>query len=402
MDNRAIGRRVRYWRTRRNLSRAQLANRCDRSVSWLDKIESGERNLLRVPMLERVASALEIPVAALTEDAVAERSSQCLDAVEVQALRTALGSYDTLLGGRMSRDPNLARLRAQVDHACAAWLSSRFTVIGRVLPDLMRDAQAAVRTLDGEPRLEATRHLVMTYRLTSSTLLKFEDTDVAWLAADRAITLATESEDTICLARATRSVARAMTQFGQLRAAIDVLIAMADRMEPDLAGDHELMSLYGMLLLAAEIAAASDGDASTALDLHERADAVAHTLGPRYAHRTTAFGVTNVALHRLAALVRLHEGAAALAHARTIPADAIARLPQERKANYLLDLAEAHRQTGNNQDAGRVLLHADRTAPEEVRCRPVARQLLEQLLEQPDASPTPQLRQLARRIGLPA
>ncbi|WP_018506074.1 helix-turn-helix domain-containing protein [Parafrankia discariae] len=402
MDSRVIGRRVRYWRTRRDLSRAQFADRCERSVSWVDKIEAGERALVRLPMLERVAAALDISVAALTEDDTAERAAQCLDAVEVQALRTALGSYDTILGRRTGRDPDLARLRAQVDHACSAWLSSRFAVMGRVLPDLMRQAQAAVHALDGAPRLEATRHLVMTYRLASSTLLKFETTDVAWLAADRAITLASESDDLICLARATRSVARAMAQSGQLRTALDVLITMADRMEPELAGDPELVSLYGMLLLPAEIAAASDGDAATATALHEQADAVARTLGPGYAHRTTAFGVTNVALHRLAALVRLHDGAAALTYARSIDPEALAVLPRERKANFLLDLAEAHRQTGNTQDAGRVLLQADRVAPEEVRCRPVARQLLGQLLGQPGAPPLPQLRQLALRVGLPA
>jgi len=36
-----------------------------RSVSWLDKVERGERSLLRLPMLDRVAGAL------------------CVDAVEV-------------------------------------------------------------------------------------------------------------------------------------------------------------------------------------------------------------------------------------------------------------------------------------------------------------------------------
>jgi transcriptional regulator with XRE-family HTH domain len=35
----AIGRRVRYWRTRRNLSRQQFADRVGRSTSWVDKVE---------------------------------------------------------------------------------------------------------------------------------------------------------------------------------------------------------------------------------------------------------------------------------------------------------------------------------------------------------------------------
>jgi hypothetical protein len=40
-------------------------------------------------------------------------------------------------------------------------------------------------------------------------------------------------------------------------------------------------------------------------------------------------------------LVRLREGGQALTFARTSQPDAVARLPRERKVNYLLDLAEA-------------------------------------------------------------
>lgn len=404
MDNRVIGRRVNQWRVRRGLTRAQFADRCGRSVSWVDKIEAGERNLVRLPMLERVAAVLGIEVAALVDDEIAERSARCIDAVEVQAIRSALSSYGAVLGGpgRPGREPDLSRLRRQVDHACAAWLSSHFRVMGRVLPGLIGEAHDAVRAFEGDARLEATRHLVMIYRLVTSTLLKFESTDVAWLAADRAINLASHSGDTICLARATRSVARATTQAGQRREAVEVLISMAARMEGELGADPELMSLYGMLLLPAEIAAASDGDAETALALHEQADAVARRMGPAFCHSVTAFGVTNVAVHRLSALVRLHESAAALAFAQTIDPDGLARLPRERKASYLFDLAEAHRQVGHAQEATRALSYADRIAPEEVRCRPVARQLVAQLLNQPGGPVLPELRQLAHSIGLPA
>jgi hypothetical protein len=58
MDDQArvIGQRVRYWRLRRNLGRQQFADMVGRSTSWLDKVEKGERSLLRLPMLDRVAS----------------------------------------------------------------------------------------------------------------------------------------------------------------------------------------------------------------------------------------------------------------------------------------------------------------------------------------------------------
>jgi transcriptional regulator with XRE-family HTH domain len=400
--NRDIGRRVSYWRTRRRLTRQQFADLVGRSMSWVDKVETGQRGLVRLPMLEAVAAALQVDVAALTDDEVARRAARSPDAVEVRAIRAALGSYRVILGGRCAQ-PDLARLRRQVDYACAAWLSSHFTTMGRVLPALITDAQCAVEGLDGEERLAATRCLVMSYRLASSTLLKFETTEMAWLAADRAMLAARSVDDTICLARATRSVARAMAGLGQRQDAMDVLVAMANRMEPELVtGDRQLLSLYGMLLLPAEIAAAHDGDSETALTMHGQADKIAHRLGPGYYDPISVFGVTNVSLHRLAALVRLEEGGRAVAYAKTIEPQALARLPCERKAAYLLDLTEAHRQCRQHPEATVALVRAEQIAPEEVRCRPAAHTLIQRLLDVTTGQAAVQLRQLADRAGVGA
>jgi hypothetical protein len=368
-------------------------------MSWVDKVETGQRGLVRLPMLEAVATALQVDVAAITDDEVARAAARGPDAVEVRAIRAALGSYQAILGGGEPVD--LAQLQSQVDYACSAWLSAHFSTIGRILPKLILDAQTAADRLSGPCRLAATRCLVMVYRLASSTLLKFETAEVAWLAADRAMLAARLADDPICLARATRSVARAMAAAGQHRDAIDVLVAFANRMEPDLAGDdRQLLSLYGMLLLPAEIAAARDGDATTALTMHAEADQIASRLGPGYDDPVNVFGVTNVAVHRLSALVRLQEGRRAVGFAATIDGAAVARLPSERKAAYLLDLAEAHRQCRQHREAAGAVVRAEQIAPEEVRCRPAAHTLVRRLLDVTSGQPAIQLRQLAERAGV--
>jgi transcriptional regulator with XRE-family HTH domain len=400
--HRDIGRRVSYWRIRRGLTRQQFADLVGRSMSWVDKVETGQRGLVRLPMLEAVANALQVDVASLADDAAARSATQRLDALEVRAIRAALGSYRVILGGTCD-PPDLARLRGQVDYACAAWLSSHLTTMGRVLPGLLADAQCAVEALGGADRLEATRCMVMAYRLTSSTLLKFGMAELAWLAADRAMLAARSVGDIICLARAARSVARAMAGLGQRQGAMDVLVTMANRMEPDLGpGDRQLLSLYGMLLLPAEIAAARDGDRDTALAMHEQAGQIARRLGPGYYDPVNVFGVTNVALHRLAALVRLEDSGRAVEYARTIDQQALARLPTERKAAYLLDLAEAHRQCRQHAEATAALVKAEQIAPEEVRSRPAAHALIQQLLDARTGHPAQQLRQLADRAGVAA
>ena len=132
---RAIGRRVRYWRTRRNLNRQRFADMVGRSTSWLDKIEKGERKLLRLPMLERVADALGIDPAALTDSAAAARAADCVDALEVQAIRTALGRYPLCsTRGTDRRVATLARVAGQLAYVEHAWASSHFTVVSQNLP----------------------------------------------------------------------------------------------------------------------------------------------------------------------------------------------------------------------------------------------------------------------------
>src|SRR3954454_14376481 len=129
--NRDMGRRVIYSRSRRSLTRQQVADLVGRSMSWVDKAETGQRGLVRLPMLEAVAAALQVDVAALTDDEVARQAARGPDAVEVRAIRAALGSYNVILGG--GGEVSLAYLRGQVDYACSAWLSARFSTIGRML-----------------------------------------------------------------------------------------------------------------------------------------------------------------------------------------------------------------------------------------------------------------------------
>lgn len=400
----AIGRRVRYWRQRRNLDRKHFADLVGRSTSWLDKIETGERGLLRLPMLGRVAEVLGIDPSALVDGLAASRAADCVDGVEVRAIRAALGQYPSLSPAGGDRPPvtlpQVARQFAYVEHA---WSSSHFTVVARHLPTLLGDAQAVVLSSPDADQVTAGRALVGVYRLASSMLLKFECNDVAWLAADRAMHTAVAIDDTVALARATRSVARAMAGTGQRADAAAALTGMADRMQPELATrEHGLLSLYGMLFLAASITAAGQEDGALALAMHHEAEAAAHRMGPQHETHHTSFGRANVAVHRVAALVRLHEPGRALEYAGRIDPALVAALPPERKVNLLLDLTAARTHTGRYDDAVRAMSEAEQVAPEEVRCRPLAHGLLQLLLDNTSGESYRVVRQMATRAGVAA
>lgn len=406
MDDQArvIGRRVRYWRTRRNLDRQRFADMVGRSTSWVDKIEKGERTLLRLPMLERVAEALSIDPTALTDSSAAQRAADCVDAVEVQAIRAALGRYPSVAAPESNwRCTTLNTVTGQLVYVEHAWSLSHFTVVSQHLPRLLGDAQAVVLTASAADQVAAHRALVVAYRLASSMLLKFNANDIAWLAADRAMQTALAVDDTVALARATRSVARAMSSSGRRTDAVAVLMGMADRMRPQLpAREHELRSLYGMLFLAASIAAARQDDAALAFAMHQEAEAAADRMGPRHDTHQTSFGRANVAVHRVAALVRLHEGGRALEYAQGIDTALLGALPPERKANYLLDIAQALVEMGRYSDAVRTLGEAEHVAAEEVRCRPLAHGLLRSLVDTTSGESSRLVRQMAIRAGLPA
>lgn len=282
-------------------------------------------------------------------------------------------------------------------------MASRFAVVAQHLPKLLTNAQTAVLTAPEAEQVDAYRVLVTAYRLASSMLLKFEAHDIAWLAADRAMHTAMAADDTWSLARATRSVARSMTSSQQSEETVAALLNMADRMRGEVRTDEaHLLALYGMLYLAASITAAKQEDAALARDMHQEAEAAATRMAPHYDTHYTEFSTANVFIHRVAALVRLHEADHALELAATIDPVAVAALSAERRANYLLDLTEAHSRTGGYRQAVQCLLQAERIAPEEVRCRPFAHGLLRSLLDRTSGEPARLVRGLATRARVTA
>ncbi|MCD0450912.1 helix-turn-helix domain-containing protein [Actinocorallia sp. API 0066] len=377
-----------------------FADLVGRSQSWAEKIESGQREVVRLPMLERVAEVLQVNVTTLISDAATEAEAKP-GAVEVSAIKSALGSYGVLFADA-GPPVDVESLKRRIEYANTAFLASDFATVGRMLPSLITDAQKALGYGGGAGR-EAAALAVMVYKIASSTLHKFGSHEIAWLAADRAMSAASQAGDPVSLARGTRCAARALMSVGQRKEAVELVNTAFGQLEPDLAtASPELLALVGMMLLAAEIAAAREGDAETCMDMHERAATLAARLGDDYDHPLTAFGMPNVEAHRLASLVRLGNGPLAVAYAEQVSDEHLNRLPRERKANYLLDLAEAHRQCGQPTPAVKALVLADLTSPQEVRRRPLGRDLIAALLAEEETSRSVSLRQVAVRAGLVA
>jgi transcriptional regulator with XRE-family HTH domain len=403
---REIGRRVAHWRGRRGLTRQQFADLVGRSVSWVDKVESGERALLRLPIIERVADVLRISPETLVEPLSPATSRTVADSVDLEALRGVLQSYRGIstvfsAADRAVEPPVLDRLEQQVMYAWLAFQAGHWPRLGQALPAVLTTAQATVNAYgdDSDEGLRARSLLSQAYQVTASTLWKLKEPHLAWLAAERGLVLAEQTGDGLLVSDAARRVAQGLMTLGQHEQALSLLRADIARLEPGRGnGSPAFLSLYGMLFLMGSVVAARMSDAAQARELLTEGHSVANQLGQDGNERFTAFGPTNVRLHQLAVLTELGDNAGAVAAARQIDPDGLDRLPKERRANCYLDIARAHVAMGQRDPALKVLLTADRLFPDEVRYRPIAVGLVDDLWRH--GTHSTELEQFAQRIGL--
>lgn len=178
-------------------------------------------------------------------------------------------------------------------------------------------------------------------------------------------------------------------------------MSLADRLEPSLQ-TTAVRSVYGTMLLQAATASARREDNRQTRDLIREAHEVADQVGSARNDLHTAFGPVNVGIHRVSALVELGEGGAAVEAASLVPRQDLAQLPRERRANHLVDVARGYSQWGRREQALTALLDAEQLAPAEVRCRPMARTTITDLVHRERGTTPSLLSDLAARAGVPA
>jgi transcriptional regulator with XRE-family HTH domain len=399
---------VLYWMQRRGMTRQIFADRMGKSLSWVDKIRAGDRQLDRLSVLRQIADVLDIPLSVLVDPDEAERRRTCPDDREVAAIRAALRRYDVMTNvfrpdGAALPEPDLPQLERAVRYGWMAFQAANYQVVGRALADLIRDAQAAVWQLDGDQRRSARIWLSWVYQLAAATAFKLGDAQLGWVAADRAIQLAEQTGDLTLIGNAARQVAHALTATHQSPDAVHLVRSAADRLEPNLANAAPaFISAYGMLLLKGSIAAARLHQAAEVRDLQAEALSVATRLGPNRNENWSAFGTTNVLVHRVSALADMQSAGRVIEAANDIPHEELLRLPRERRASHLLDLSRGCLQAGQRAAAAATLLDADSLAREEVRCRDLTRSVITDLVRSypRGTSPLPALTHLARAMGI--
>ena len=284
----------------------------------------------------------------------------------------------------------IGQARRQLAACMRAFQGSDYARMADQLPRLMHAAAALPPTGDAAAvRAEIQNTL-------TRVLIKFEVPGLGWLSADRAMADARASGDPAVIASCTRSMVSLCRRSGHYSDAQDLALQACGKLTTTGASpDPVHLSLTGMLLGNAAYAAAQAGDRSRSTELLDLADQAAARLGSNRNEQWTAFGPTNVTLHRISAAHALGDAGAAIAHARTVaPTDL--RLP-ERRSRFWVDVARAYHLAGQPASSLRALLIAERNAPQEVRARPAVRDLARALLTAPGRHPG--LRDLAHRVN---
>jgi len=205
--------------------------------------------------------------------------------------------------------------------------------------------------------------------LAAIMLLKQGDPNLAWVAADRGMLQAERSGNLLTIAGGARILAYAALDARPHATARDLCVRAATRLEPGLrTGPPEYLSAYGALLLKAAIASAKQGDRSATQELLDEAGAAGQRLGCDGNHLWTAFGPTNVAVHRVSAALELGDGGTAVEFAKAVrppsspssndapttcwtspQAMACGASPPWRRARYLLPRSLHQKKSASNQ-----------------------------------------------------
>jgi tetratricopeptide (TPR) repeat protein len=231
-------------------------------------------------------------------------------------------------------------------------------------------------------------------------LLKLNDPAMATLAADRSTHAARRSGLPVVMASSARAQVHSLLAIGHECAAVKLAVAAAQQQDRGAPAAEISISIRGALLLRAATAAARREDRDTANDLLLEAERIGGILGRDANLAWTAFGPTNVLLHRIAAAVDLGDAGVALDLANTVNPMAVA-LP-ERRATLYLDIARAYLQWGKFDQSFRAIRVAEQQAPEEVRSRPKVHRIVADLSYRSSSRLKTQVNRFAASIGVAA
>ncbi|MGA5321811.1 helix-turn-helix domain-containing protein [Streptomyces seoulensis] len=398
-----FGQRVQILRERRGMTRTQLADLIGVSPHTLKKIENGQQQAPALEMVLRIADALRVrDLAELTGNA--DTHVDLFTGPGHPRLAAVKAAVDTLRLGTDTELPRVPHLEARLR---AAWKArhqapNHREVIGALLPDLIRDAQALARHTDGAAQRRAAQALLaQTYSLSQFFLAYQPDAALLWRVAERGMIAAQDSEDPHAIGVAAWLLAQAHRDSGarHFDAADDINTAAVRYLEPLLPdADNDTLAIAGALRFELGYTAARRRETGTAWRHWDQANAVAAILPADYYHPVTSFSRAVMGAHAVTVAVELHQGGESVRQA--VRADELKIPSRPRRARHRIEEARGYQLDGQPDAAVATLEKAYRAAPETIRYNGYARTILLEEVESKQTSRRRRAAELAVEVGV--
>ena len=277
-----------------------------------------------------------------------------------------------------------------------AYQHSRFSYVVAELHRLLPVAAATVAAQTGQGRRQAEVQLAYVYQVASCVLTKLGEQDLAFTCADRGDRLVQDSDDLAARTSVQRSIAHTLMSNGHYDDALAV-VEQTLSLVPSGTTDPRLLSTSGTLHLVGAMTSARVGSRPAAHEHLVKADRAAEALGRDANLLWTAFGPTNVAIHQVSVAAELgdYQRAAALGE----PID-VSPMPMERQVRHRLEVARALHFQRRQRDSLSLVLHAETSAPDQVRRHFLTHALIQEWVRSKTLRPSLELHGLARRTGV--
>ncbi|MFI5898069.1 helix-turn-helix domain-containing protein [Actinoplanes sp. NPDC051513] len=377
-----IGERIRARRLLRGWSMRYAASRAGISHATWSRIERGRQAADNRFMLADIAAALECSPADLAGMPVPATDRAAAAALAgVDGIRRALIDIDLAEPGAESAadlTPPLAELARTLSLADALRQACDYAGAARLLPALLRDLHAETA---GPERGRALRLLCDATFVASSVLRNLGHVTDAWVGGERCREAAEATGDPVLRGLAASTLANAAIACGSYQRALTLAERAAEDLQGHFARPGGAETLGSLHLISAYANRGRDRDR---LDESRAYLAEAAELARRTGETTTMgmfFGPTNVAIWRISMEADLGGDPARAAEIarHTTPAAIAAGF---RQVFYYVDTARALTQLGGRDEAAiRLLLTAERLAPQHVHTSADVRESARTLLE---------------------
>jgi hypothetical protein len=351
----------------------------------LDRMSASERRLVaaRYGRTEPDQSSFRVPAAHVERMAPGALKPEPASAFE--SLGRALTAYAP---ADLSQYTSGQMLEVSVAAAFTAFQASDFEL-------------AAVHATKALGMVDATttsdRTCAFAYQIAAALLSKTGRVDLSWIAADRGVAAANRSNDRDVYVSLLRTTAFAMASSGRPADALELVASTARSLQSEMARTSTSASVYGTLLLTGAVISAGHGSLADANAYLDEADAAAVVVGSDRNELWTAFGPTNVAIHRANVAAAVSDVDTVLTTGGSLHVE---HMPTERRVRLHLDIARASLAVGDREDALATLVRAEASAPSQVRHHRITKDVVNSLVETAARRPGVELTRLARAVGV--